>query len=120
MGKFAEYRKLLIEDVHKKALEIIIPGVPYKDALVHCGLCTFSNRRAAVCAKFIQRVRDTGVLANLLPQRTTVSHGYNLCSGTITEDSVVVMTTILLHIDIPSKMFHVNEHMTSTLKLQKE
>ena len=44
LGKFAEYRKLLIEDVHKKALEIIIPGVPYKDALVHCGLCTFSNR----------------------------------------------------------------------------
>ena len=32
----------------------------------------------------------------------------------------MVMTTILLHIDIPSKMFHVNEHMTSTLKLQKE
>ena len=95
MGKFAEYRKLLIEDVHKKALEIIIPRLPYSDALVHCGLCTFSNRRAAVRAKFIQTVRGTGVLANLLPQRTTVSHGYNLCLGTIGEDSVMVSNNLL-------------------------
>ena len=57
-----EYLRLLIEGV-----QIIFPGVPYRDALVHCGLCTLSDRRAAACTKFIQRVRDTGVLANLLP-----------------------------------------------------
>ena len=77
-----EYLRLLIEGVQKKALEIIFPGLPYKDALVHCGLRTLSDRRFSACTKFIQRVRDTGVLANLLPERTTVSHGYNLRSGT--------------------------------------
>ena len=47
------------------------------DTLVHCGLRALSDRRAAACTKVIQRVRDNGVLANLLAQRTTVSHGYN-------------------------------------------
>ena len=81
-----EYLSLLIEGVQKKALEIIFPGLPYRDALVHCGLRALSDRRAVACIKFIQRVRDTGVLVNLLAQRTTVLHGYNLCSGTIRED----------------------------------
>ena len=36
-----EYLSLLIEGVQKKAaLEIIFPGLPYRDALVHCGLRT--------------------------------------------------------------------------------
>ena len=58
------------------------------------------------------------VFANLLPQHTTVSHGYNLHSGTIREDAVMALLTVstnLLHLDIPSKMFHVNVYMTSTL-----
>ena len=49
-----EYLSLLIEGVQKKALAIIFPGLPYRDALVHCGLRTLSDRRAAVCTKFIQ------------------------------------------------------------------
>ena len=81
-----EYLSLLIEGVQKKALEIIFPGLPYRDALSHFGLRILSDRRAAACIKFIQRVRDTGVLADLLPLRTTVSHGYNIRSGTIRED----------------------------------
>ena len=85
-AKLPEYHSLLIEGVQKKALEIIFSGLPYRDPLVHCGLPALSDRRAAACTKFIQRVRDTGVLANLLAQRTTVSHGYNLRSGTIRED----------------------------------
>ena len=87
-----EYLSLLIEGVQ---LEIIFPGLPYRDALVHCGLCNLSDRRAAACTKFIQRVRDTGVLANMLPQRTTVSHGYNLRSGTIREDPAMASTNCL-------------------------
>ena len=79
-----EYLSLVIEGV-QKALEIIFPGLPYRDALVHCGLRALSDRRTAACTKFIQRVRDTGVLANLLAQHTSVSHGYNLRSGTIRE-----------------------------------
>ena len=90
-----EYLSLLIEGVQKKALEIIFPGLPYKDALVRCGLRTLSDRRASACTKFIQRVRDTGVLANLLPQRTTVSHGYNLRSGTFREDPAMASTNRL-------------------------
>ena len=72
--------------MHKKALKIIFPGLLYMDALVHCGLRALSDRCAAACTKFIQRARDTGVLANLLAQRTTVSHGYNLRSCTIRDD----------------------------------
>ena len=90
-----EYLSLLIEGVQKKALQIIFPGLPYRDALVHCGVCTLSDRRAAACTKFIQRVRNTSVLANLLPQRTTVSHGYNLRSGTIREDPAMASTNRL-------------------------
>ena len=62
---------------------------------MHCGLRTLSDRRAAACTKFIQRVPDTGVLANLLPQRTTVSHEYNLRSGTNSEDPVMASTNRL-------------------------
>ena len=90
-----EYLSLLIEGVQKKALEIIFPGLSYSDVLVHCGLHTLSDRRAAACNKFILRVRDTGVLANLLPQRTTVSHGYNLRSSTIREDPIMTSTNSL-------------------------
>ena len=90
-----EYLSLLTEGVQKKALEIIFPGLPCRDALVHCGLHTLSDWCVAACTKFIQRVRDTGVLANLLPQRTTVSHGYNLHSGTISEDPVMSSTNHL-------------------------
>ena len=56
------------------------------DTLVHYVLRALSDRRAAACTKFIQRVWDTGVVANLLAQRTAVSLEYNLRSGTIRED----------------------------------
>ena len=95
LGKFAGYLSLLIEGVQRKPLQIIFPGLPYRDALVHCDLRTLSDRSAAACTKFIQRVRDTGVLANLLPQRTTVPHGYNLRSGTIREDLAMASTNRL-------------------------
>ena len=88
-----EYLSLVIEGVQQKALEIIFPGLPYRDALVHCGLW------------------DTGVLANLLPQRTTVSHGYNLRSGTIREDLAMASTNRLdklITYRYSSKMFHDN------------
>ena len=105
-----EYLSLLIEGVQKKALEIIFPGLPYRDALVHCGLRALSDRRTAACTKFIQRVRDTGVLANLLPQRTTVSYGYNLRPGTIREDPTMASTNRLDKY-ILSKMFHCNVYI---------
>ena len=90
-----EYLSLVIEGAQKKALEIIFPGLPYRDVLVHCGFHTLLDRRAAACTKFIQRVRDTGVLTNVLPQRRTISHGYNLRSGTIREDPVIASTNRL-------------------------
>lgn len=113
LGIVSSYLRMCI----KKALEIIIPGLPQRDALVHCGLCTFSNRRAAVCAKFIQRVRDTGVLANLLPQLYNMDTIYvQAPSERIPSWFLITFWTILLHIlDIPSKMFHVHEHTISAL-----
>ena len=43
-----EYLSLVIEGV-QKALEIIFLGLPYRDALVHCGLRALSDRRTAAC-----------------------------------------------------------------------
>ena len=43
---WANFLEYLIEGVQKKALEIIFPGLPYRDALVHCGRCALSDRRA--------------------------------------------------------------------------
>ena len=94
-ANFLEYLSLLIEGVQKKALQIICPGLPYEDGLEDCGLCTLSDRHAEASTKFIQRVLDTGVLANLLPLHSTVSHGYNLHSGTIREHSFVASTNCL-------------------------
>ena len=48
-----KYLSILIEGVQKKAFEIIFPGLPYRDALMHCGLRALSDRRAAACTKFI-------------------------------------------------------------------
>ena len=90
-----EYLSLLIKGAQKKPYEIIFPGLPYRDVLVRCGLHTLSDRCAAACTKFIQRVQDSGVLANLLPQCTTVSHGYNLHSATIREDPTMASTNCL-------------------------
>jgi len=106
-ANFLEYLSLLIEGVQKKALEIICPGLPFRDGLVDCGLCTLSDRHAKASTKFIQRGLDTGVLANLLPLHSTVSHGYNLRSGTIREHPFMASTNCLVLIAIPSKMFHV-------------
>ena len=94
-ANFLEYLSLLIEGVQKKALQIICPGLPYEDGLEDCGLCTLSDWHAKASTKFIQRVLDTGVLANLLPLHSTVSHGYNLHSGTIREHSFVASTNCL-------------------------
>ena len=72
---------------------------------MHCGLRALSDRRAAACTKFIQRVRDTGVLANLLAQRTSVSHGsiYNQApSERIPPWPLITVSINLLPIDILS------------------
>ena len=104
-----EYLSLLIEGVQKKALEIIFPELPYRDALVHCGLRTLSDRRAAACTKFIQRV--WGHWCPLL----TCYNSAQLCHmDTIYIQAplerippwlLLTVSTNLLHFDILSKMF---------------
>lgn len=105
-----EYLSLLIEGVQKKALEIIFPGLPYSDALVRCGLRTLSDRRALACTKFIHG-RELGTRVFLL----TCYHSAQLCpmdiiyvqapSERISPWPLLTVSTILLHIDIPSNSF---------------
>ena len=61
-------------------------------------------------------------LLNLLPQGTTVSHGYHLRSGSLREDPAMASTITpyrkiyFIIIDIPSKMFHDNVYTVQTRK----
>ena len=71
----------LVEIVQKSALRIILPDCSYDSALVSCGLSTLLARREDACRRFISNIKESGFLAHLLPQPTSVAHGYGLRSG---------------------------------------
>ena len=57
---FADLSKYLVcylENVPKKALSIIWPGISYETALDKVALSTLSDRRAVSCIKFTGKVR---------------------------------------------------------------
>ena len=57
---FADLPKYLacyLENVQKRALSIIWPGISYETALDKTALSTLSDRRAVSCVKFIGKVR---------------------------------------------------------------
>ena len=71
----------LVESVQKSALRIIFPDCFYESALVSCGLSTLLARCEDACRRFISNIKESGFLAHLLPQPTSVAHGYGLRSG---------------------------------------
>ena len=73
----------LIESVQRDAMRIILPNLSYDQALVCSGLQILLERRGLACERFVQalQVSSSPCMARLLPERESVSHGYDLRSG---------------------------------------
>ena len=109
-----EYLTLLVEGVQKKALEIIFPGFP-----IGMHLCTvvFVLSRIGAPQHALNLSREFGTLASLL----TCHHSAQLwpmdtiyvqaSSVRIPSWPLLTVSTNLLHIDIPSKMFHADVYI---------
>ena len=89
------YLEDAIESIQKRVLAVIFPGVPYDEALRSAGVTTLTARRDHTCKRFIQNIKTSGFLSNLLPTITEVSHRYTLCSGQIRYDKVLANTSRL-------------------------
>ena len=78
-----DYLSDLIESVQRESLHIIPPILSYDQTLVRSGLQTL-ERRGQACERFVQSlsVLSSPCIAGLLPERSSVSHGYGLRSGT--------------------------------------
>ena len=78
-----DYLSDLIESVQREAMRIILPNLSYDQALVCSGLQTLLERRGLACERFVQalQVSSSPCMARLLPERASVSHGYDLRSG---------------------------------------
>ena len=75
-----DYLSYLIESVQREALRIILPNLSYDQALVRSGLQTLLERRGQACERFVQALSVS--LLVFPPERSSVSHGYGLHSGT--------------------------------------
>ena len=82
----------LVESVQKSVLRIILPDCSYESALVSCGFPTLLARREDACRRFISNIKESGFLAHLLPQPTSVARGYGLRSGFSRSESRFVRT----------------------------
>ena len=60
-----------LENVQKRALSIIWPGISYETALDKAALSTLSDRQAVSCIKFIGKVRPGNPLYPLMHNRRT-------------------------------------------------
>ena len=82
---FADLSKYLVcylENVPKKALSIIWPGISYETALDKAALSTLSDRRTVSCIKFIGKVRPGNPLYPLIHNRVVpISTSVCLRSG---------------------------------------
>ena len=89
------YLEDTIESIQKRALAVIFPGDPYDEALRSPGVTTLTARRDYTCKRFIQNIKTPGILSNLLPNITEVSHGYTLRPGQIRHHIVLANTSSL-------------------------
>ena len=82
---FADLPKYLacyLENVQKRALSIIWPGISYETALDKAALSTLSDRRTVSCIKFIGKVRPGNPLYPLIHNRVVpISTSVCLRSG---------------------------------------
>ena len=78
-----KYLACYLENVQKRALSIIWPGISYETALDKAALSTLSDRRAVSCIKFIGKVRPGNPF---IPTNTQQSGSYiYLCVSKIWE-----------------------------------
>ena len=84
---FADLPKYLacyLENVQKRALSIIWPGISYETALDKAALSTLSDRRTVSCIKFIGKVRPGNPLYPLIHNRVVpISTSVCLRSGSL-------------------------------------
>ena len=76
------YLACYLENVQKRALSIVWPGISYETALDKAALSTLSDRRAVSCIKFIGKVRPGNPLYPLIHNRVVpISTSVCLRSG---------------------------------------
>lgn len=64
-----------LESIQRRALKIIFPELPYREALATSGLPTLRDRRESLCRKFFHAMLQPGHrLHNLLPERRHMSY----------------------------------------------
>ena len=77
-----KYLACYLENVQKRALSIIWPGISYETALDKAALSTLSDRRTVSCIKFIGKVRPGNPLYPLIHNRVVpISTSVCLRSG---------------------------------------
>ena len=77
-----KYLACYLENVQKRALSIIWPGISYETALDKAALSTLSDRRTVSCIKFIGKVRQGNPLYQLIHNRVVpISNSVCLRSG---------------------------------------
>ena len=64
-----KYLACYVENVQKRPLSIIWPGISYETALDKAALSTLSDRRTVSCIKFIDKVRPGNLLYPLIHNR---------------------------------------------------
>ena len=101
---FADLSKYLVcylENVPKKALSIIWPGISYETALDKAALSTLSDRRAVSCIKFTGKVRPGNPLYPLIHNRVVpISTSVCLRSGNSSRPQGLNVSQILLVLNI--------------------
>ena len=76
------YLACYLENVQKRPLSIVWPGISYETALDKAALSTLSDRRAVSCIKFIGKVRPGNPLYPLIHNRVVpISTSVCLRSG---------------------------------------
>ena len=70
-----------LENVQKRALSVIWPGISYETALDKAALSTLSDRRAVSCIKFIGKFRPGNPLYPLIHSRVVPISSVCLRSG---------------------------------------
>ena len=77
-----KYLACYLENVQKRVLSIIWPGISYETALDKAALSTLSDRRTVSCIKFIGKVRPGNPLYPLIHNRVVpISTSVCLRSG---------------------------------------
>ena len=71
-----EYLIYKIEQIQKRAMKIIHPGLSYQTALEKCSLSTLSERRKSLCVNFFHKIEQPNdKIHHLLPDKRDHKYG---------------------------------------------